>query len=368
MSTLEIAPELVETAWKEVGAFSPRRMVAEARRLMEAQNELFSFVLETTADLSDDAHELAMYMAAVIYRAYEKALPSPPPRVRARYIIRAYQENESWLEGIAGAHERIVDERILPNLRIRQPAVMAYVGECLFEPEDEDLDLTEEDQGQLFLTMKTFVDVLDRCASGEDLPRPGARKGADRVPVYRLKVTLKGIRPPIWRRLLVPADITLEQLHDAIQIAMGWSDSHSHLFRAGDQVIGVPRPELEEAFDGPLLDETEATLSEVAPGEGARITYEYDFGDSWVHEILVEKILPPDPSLRHPVCVKGRRACPPEDCGGPWGYAEMLEALADPEHPDHDETVEWVGPSWDPEDFDPDEANECLEDFVPLGE
>ena len=368
MSTLEITPELVEEAWKEVGAFSPRRMAAEARRLMEAQNELFSFVLETTVDLSDDAHELAMYMAAVVYRAYEKALPTPLPRIRPRDIIRAYQDNESWLEGIAGAHERIVDERILPNLRIRQPAVMAYVGECLFAPEDEDLDLTEEDQGQLFLTMKTFVDVLDRCAAGRPARRPRARKGAGKVPVYRIKVTLKGVRPPIWRRLLVPADITLEQLHDTIQIAMGWTDSHLHLFRAGDQVIGVPDPELEEAFAEPLLDEAGVKLSDVAPGEGARLAYEYDFGDSWVHEIVVEKVLPPDPSLRHPVCVKGRRACPPEDCGGPWGYAEMLEALADPEHPEHEEMMEWVGPAWDPEEFEPDEANVLLEEFVHLQE
>ncbi len=368
MSTPQIAPELVEEAWKEVGAFSARRMAAEARRLMGAQNELFSFVLETTLDLSDDAHELAMYMAAVIYRAYEKALPSPLPRIRPRDVIRAYRDNETWLEGIAGSHERIVDERILPNLKIHQPAVMAYVGECLFEPEDEDLELTEEDQGQLFLTMKTFVDVLDRCAGGEALPRPRAGKRAREAPVYQLKVALKGIRPPIWRRLLVPADLTLEQLHDTIQIVMGWTDSHPHVFRAGDQAIGVPDPEPEEASGEPLRDEGEVRLSEVAGGERVRITYEYDFGDSWVHEILVEKVLPPDPSLRNPVCVKGRRACPPEDCGGPRGYAEVLEALADPEHPEHEEVTEWVGPGWDPEHFDPDEANVLLEDFVPLEE
>ncbi len=177
--------------------------------------------------------------------------------------------------------------------------------------------------------------------------------------VYQVKITLKGTSPPIWRRLLVWSDTRLSVLHDVIQVAMGWYDSHLHQFVVGRVYYGVPDPDSWTE----VKDESKVTFSQVAPGEKARITYEYDFGDSWTHSILVEKILPPSPNVDPPVCLAGRRACPPEDVGGVWGYADFLEAIADPEHEEHDEMLEWIGGEFDPAAFNMEAVNAQLRDL-----
>lgn len=179
------------------------------------------------------------------------------------------------------------------------------------------------------------------------------------TPVYQLKMTLNGSKPPIWRRVLVPGDITLGELHDVIQIAMGWEDGHLHQFTVGGLCYSNPFFGLAE-YVGGVKDENRAVLSRVAPGEKFRFVYEYDFGDSWKHVILVEKILPPDPQQKLPVCIKGKRACPPEDVGGIWGYYGFLAALQDPDHPERDDYLEWIGGEWDAEAFDLNAINQGL--------
>ncbi len=174
--------------------------------------------------------------------------------------------------------------------------------------------------------------------------------------IYQLKVTLLGIRPPIWRRILVPSNITLARLHDTVQISMGWTDSHLHEFAAGDRHFGVPHPELPE-----VQNERNVELSQVLKKPNDKMAYEYDFGDSWTHQILLEKVLAPEPGVRYPVLVTGKRAGPPEDVGGVFGYAEFLDAIADPSDPEHEEYLDWVGEAFDPEAFDPEEANRTLE-------
>src|SRR3990170_4395665 len=129
--------------------------------------------------------------------------------------------------------------------------------------------------------------------------------------IYQIKVTINGSKPPIWRRLLVPSDVTLARLHDIIQMVMGWYDAHLHQFIVGDTFYGVPHPDYEDWVE--MQDERQFRLNEIAPGERSKFVYEYDFGDSWEHVVLVEKVLPPEPGLRYPLCIKGRRACPPED-------------------------------------------------------
>jgi tetratricopeptide (TPR) repeat protein len=174
--------------------------------------------------------------------------------------------------------------------------------------------------------------------------------------VYQLKVTLRGSKPPVWRRLLVPANTKLSKLHDILQIAMGWTDSHLHLFHTGRANYGVPdRDDWDEVHD-----ERKATLGQVLPRAKSKLIYEYDFGDGWEHEVVVEKLLDAEPGSTYPSCVTGRRACPPEDCGGVWGYAELLEAVKDPKHPRHDELLEWIGDDFDPAAFDLDEVSEAL--------
>lgn len=182
---------------------------------------------------------------------------------------------------------------------------------------------------------------------------------ASEIPIYQIKVTLKGSKPPIWRRLLVPSDITLAKLHHVIQAAMGWWDAHLHQFAVGQTYYGEPHPDYDGWLD--MHDERRFRLNQIAPGEKSKFIYEYDFGDSWEHVILVEKVLPREPGVAYPVCIKGRRACPPEDVGGIWGYAFFLEAIQDPEHAEHDMYLQWIGGEFDPEAFDVDEVNEALQ-------
>src|SRR4029077_4994020 len=130
----------------------------------------------------------------------------------------------------------------------------------------------------------------------------------------------------IWRRLLVPSDLTLAKLHDVIQVAMGWHDAHLHEFRVGDETYGAPD------IESDAMDERKVRLHQVLGRAGAKALYTYDFGDSWEHRIVVEKSLPADPKLNYPVCTGGQRAGPPEDCGGIPGFYELMEAIEDPRH------------------------------------
>jgi len=185
------------------------------------------------------------------------------------------------------------------------------------------------------------------------------RKSAASQTVYQLKITLKGAKPPIWRRVQVPSDITLEELHYLIQMAMGWTDSHLHQFTINGVEYGQPMPE----YDFDVRNEAPVKLSRVVAGEKSKFHYTYDMGDDWEHEILVEKVLPRDANQFYPVCIKGKRACPPEDCGGVWGYGDFLEAIHNPEHPEHETMLEWIGGEFDPEAFDIDEVNEALKEL-----
>jgi hypothetical protein len=173
--------------------------------------------------------------------------------------------------------------------------------------------------------------------------------------VLQIKVTLQHIVPPVWRRMEVPADFRLPRLHHALQVVMGWEDYHLHAFRIGRAVYG--EPDLEFA-DG-TKDENHVRLGQLGT-EGARLMYEYDFGDSWIHEIEIEKVFPREPGVRYPRCTGGARACPPEDCGGPWGYQRVLEVLADPKNEEYEEMLEWLGGEFDSEGFDLDDVNEGL--------
>jgi pRiA4b ORF-3-like protein len=174
--------------------------------------------------------------------------------------------------------------------------------------------------------------------------------------IHQLKITLEDVRPPIWRRVQVSSDTSLAALHHICQDAMGWEDCHLHLFAAQGVTYGEPSPE----DYLPLRDERRVTLGRVAPREGDTFTYEYDFGDSWTHRIVVEKVSDPEPGVVYPRCVRGKRACPPEDCGGTWGYSELLAALADPAHPEREQYLDWLGDSFEPEELDLDIVNARL--------
>jgi len=180
------------------------------------------------------------------------------------------------------------------------------------------------------------------------------------APLYQLKITLKGSKPPIWRRVVVRADMKLDRLHNVIQIAMGWTDSHLHHFIAGSGFarIFLGSPDLDMGSE--TLNEKRHAVADLAREVRSKFVYEYDFGDSWQHDVVLEKILPSDSSFKHPVCPAGANACPPEDCGGIEAYYGLLGILADPKHPEHAATKEWTGGELDAAEFDLDGINSAL--------
>ena len=176
--------------------------------------------------------------------------------------------------------------------------------------------------------------------------------------VHQFKVTLKGIRPPIWRRIQVPETYSFWDLHVAIQDAMGWEDYHMHEFSVPDPKGGNPvrigTPDREFTFYGKILPEGKQVISDYFSMDNRSAEYVYDFGDDWLHVVKLEKILPVEEGVDYPRCVGGKRACPPEDCGGAWGYEHLLEVLCDPRDEEYGELLEWVGEDFDPESFHPD--------------
>ena len=175
--------------------------------------------------------------------------------------------------------------------------------------------------------------------------------------IHQLKVTLKGSKPPIWRRLEIADTATLAKLHQILQIAMGWSDSHLHQF----EIAGISYGALDPEYADEMLDERKVKLKQILRTEKQVLMYEYDFGDSWEHQVVLEKIIELDPTVAYPRCTAGKRACPPEDCGGIWGFADLLEAIADENHPEHEEILEWVGEEFNPQEFDTAAVNRALQ-------
>lgn len=181
---------------------------------------------------------------------------------------------------------------------------------------------------------------------------------------YQLKVVLSHIKPPIWRRLVVDSRIPMDFLHDAIQLSFGWDDYHMHQFidRKGVVYGEIPEDDFISLPGQRVLDESDILLNEVLNEEKDWLTYEYDFGDGWSHKIILEKILAHEKNQFPVVCIKGKRACPPEDCGGPWGYENLLEQLKNPGNEEYDELVEWLEEDFDSEQCVLPDINELLQD------
>ena len=176
-------------------------------------------------------------------------------------------------------------------------------------------------------------------------------------PWLQLRIELAWVEPKVWRVLLVPQTIKLHQLHDVIQYAMGWTDSHLHEFEIGQRRYGVPDPD----WDAPGSVTAEKGVALVSAfGRGKTCRYVYDFGDGWEHKIKIEKVLPATESAQGAMCVGGENACPPEDVGGPPGYQYFLEAITDPTHEEHADMLAWCGDGFDPTEFDIEIVNRKL--------
>jgi Plasmid pRiA4b ORF-3-like protein len=194
-------------------------------------------------------------------------------------------------------------------------------------------------------------------------PRVASRVTARRVTALpksqvQLRIELRRVMPLVWRRLLVPENVTLAKLHVILQWVMGWSDSHLHEYEIERRRYGVPSSD--DWGTEPLSDERRVHLKSLIESGTRRFTYRYDFGDHWEHLVKVEHIVPPKPGGPSVLCLAGENSCPPEDVGGPPGYANFLAALKDPRHPEHDHMLEWAGGSFDPTAFDITAVNEYL--------
>jgi len=202
--------------------------------------------------------------------------------------------------------------------------------------------------------------VLDREADSAgltDLGRYAIRRIRGMAqpgdPVLQVRVTLADVDdPPVWRQVVIPAGYTLDRVHGVIQAAMGWQDSHLHMFRIANQEYGPAHPEIELE----TLDEKQFRIGDVVT-TGDVAGYEYDFGDGWEHELAVEASATADATARYPECTGGEGACPPEDCGGPGGFADLKELLAGPPSPEREEMRAWAGEEYDPAHFDLAAAN-----------
>jgi hypothetical protein len=276
---------------------------------------------------------------------------------------------------MASEREATSEVRIAPTNDRRVLGAMnelAFHGEWLWKEGQHDLEALSLRMSRLIIgklaegspdrALAAFLGGTEPLAKliafpGErSAPAPSPRAGATGS-VFQLKVTLLDTKPPIWRRVLVDGGGTLDHLHEVIQAAFGWWNYHLHEFEVGRTRYGVPDPD--EDWGEPPRDERRTRLDAIA-GEGSSFRYTYDFGDGWDHKITVEKVLPTDTSSTVPACIDGRRACPPEDCGGTWGYRELLEILANRTHPEHDERREWIGRPFDPAAFDPSEFYDNL--------
>lgn len=178
--------------------------------------------------------------------------------------------------------------------------------------------------------------------------------------ILRLKIVLTDTAPPIWRRVEVPAEMTLKELHNVIQAAMGWDNAHLYQFQVGRETIAGP------GLDGEGLDgrrpigSGHVRLADLAARGVKRFAYVYDMGDGWEHRIQLEKSLSADPAATYPRLVEGALHCPPEDVGGISGFYDFLDVINDPENPDHEDRIEWYGGIFDPDDIDADRIHKDL--------
>ena len=227
--------------------------------------------------------------------------------------------------------------------------------------------LIVEPKKQVVLLMAAgkLLDCLQAELVMADVPAK-SEKSKPTDALYQFKITLLNAEPPIWRRIQVQ-DCTLDKLHEHIQTAMGWTNSHLHQFEIKGERYGDPQL-LDDGFDDfECTDSTKTLLSDIVPKSRKRFSflYEYDFGDSWEHEVLFEGSPPLEKVKKYPLCLEGERACPPEDCGGVWGYADLLEAIRNKRHEEHESMLEWIGSRFNAEEFDAKQATKAMKKGLP---
>jgi hypothetical protein len=178
--------------------------------------------------------------------------------------------------------------------------------------------------------------------------------------IVQLRIQLAGLEPPIWRRVRVPADLPLRRLHDVIQAVFDWLDCHLHQFEVGDKIYGQTEIEGMDASGVRMHNDRNVRLEALLDRGVDQFVYRYDFGDNWEHLIQVEGVTDPEPGVEYPVLVSGAHRAPPEDCGGPPGFVDFVEAMQDETHEDHEAVLDWYGQPFDPDDMNLDTVEAML--------
>jgi hypothetical protein len=293
--------------------------------------------------VSDQAVQITEWAAKALVAAEQLGIKKKP--VELFWLAPAQRDVLLLVPGVTKAIKiKLAKEK--PSFTVAEVASMTM---ALAE------DLTDGDarkQVAVLLVAKHLMDQLQVRIIGPPKPKEDKPKTATGT-LHQFKITLLDTKPAIWRRIQVQ-DCALDKLHEHIQTAMGWTNSHLHQFEIKGKLYGDPMLMEENFEEMDYRDSTKTLVSDIVPRSGKRISfkYEYDFGDSWEHEVLFEGCPPVEKGKKYPLCVEGERACPPEDVGGIWGYQEFLTAIADPKHEQHSELLEWCGGSFSPDKFD----------------
>lgn len=389
--------------WEKDGDLREEAVLEALDNPPEPKSELDAYFQFFGLSLSED--EVDAYMRDALFRGEEEAGLVLARTTAGRHLLFSSAEdqdrfhtlwNELWADvkadydpsndpfGAVRSRMLLLNDKILATLReldardagmeilssaesfeLGHVSSMVSAALVLFNhPGDE--DASPDMLVDMMPNLEKAVDrlaksILSDAAKKAKPKKKASNKKGTSGSIYQLKISLKGAKPPIWRRILIPADMELMELHEAIQAAMGWENCHMHQFKQG-RTFFMPEPNDDFAGFGGFdtEDSSGVRIDQLLRTEKDKIEYEYDFGDSWEHEVLLEKVLEPAAGAVYPVCVKGKGACPPEDCGGLWGYYGLLETLSDPESEEHEEILDWMGESFDPDAFDLDEANARL--------
>lgn len=308
--------------------------------------------------ISDQAAQIAQFAAQALSAAEQLGIKTKP--LEGFWLAPAQREVLSLVPGMT----KPLKKKLLLEGATFSVGEVASMTLALAE------DLPGGDARKQVAVMYLAKHLADHLHIGismqakRNLAKKAMRKATDAL--YQFKITLLGVEPAIWRRIQVQ-DCTLDKLHEHIQTAMGWTNSHLHQFEIKGKRYGDPEL-LDDGFDGfECQDSTITLISKIMPKGGKRFDfrYEYDFGDSWEHEVLFEGSPKVDPKAKYPLCVEGERACPPEDCGGVSGYEEFLEAVCNPKHKEHESMLRWVGGRFDPEEFNAQTATEAMKEGLP---
>src|SRR5260370_579605 len=301
--------------------------------------------------IADQSVALAEYSANALVAAEQLRIKSKPVEGLS------FQDFErAVLVGLPALSAKVRQKLARPN----ESFTVAEVVSMVMAVAEVIIGAGRNQRVELLLTAKNLMECLQKSFVMLDEPVKQKKPKAAGL-LCQLKITLKESQLPIWRRIQVK-DCTLDKLHEHIQTAMGWTNSHLHHFEVGDQLYGDPMLLQENFEEMEYEDSTTTNLSEIIPENAKkfRFIYEYDFGDSWYHEVLFEGCPSEEPGKRYPLCIDGKRACPPEDCGGIWGYPDFIQAIENPDDERHAELLEWIGGSFDPGAFDPAAATKAM--------